>query len=172
MAATIITSFSNVRAVTQGTTNPATPPATVVVLSDGEGNLVGPTSLSGAQNSLTYPALARTVPNVGDTVLTTPFTALAVDLSITAFTGGTSPTVKFFLNRLGADGLWYPMWAPAVGLSAAGTVSVNVGPGQSGTATATQIWIPSVLTTQAQFGWTFTGSPTSVTFSASVVGRP
>lgn len=39
--ATIIQSIGSARAVTQGVTNPATPPASVMVLSDGEGNVAG-----------------------------------------------------------------------------------------------------------------------------------
>lgn len=163
---TIGQSYSNVRAVTQGVTNPNTPPAQVMVLSDGEGNIVGPSSSNGSQTFITYLSAAQAAPNTGTSFSTVGVTALAVDLTVTAFTGGTSPSVTFFVDRLAADGLWYRMWT-STGITAAGSTSSNIGPGQAGTGN-----VAAVLTGTARFGWSFIGTPTSVTFSASVIGRP
>lgn len=41
MVATVAQSFGNARAVTQGVSNPSTPPAQLVALTDGEGNIGG-----------------------------------------------------------------------------------------------------------------------------------
>lgn len=41
MAATVVQSFGNARAVTQGVANPSTPPAQLVAMTDGEGNIGG-----------------------------------------------------------------------------------------------------------------------------------
>lgn len=166
--ATVVQSYSSAGSVTKST-NPAVPQAQVVALTDGEGNLVG--SSAGALTFLTYLSAAQASANAGTSFPTTGVTSLAVDVNVTAFTGGTGPTVTFFVERLAADGAWYRVWtSPAI--SAVGPFSGNIGPGQSGTATATQSWVAAVLTGTARFGWVFANAPTSVTFSASVIGRP
>jgi hypothetical protein len=91
--------------------------------------------------------------------------SLAVDITLTSFTGGTTPSVTFYVDRLGNDGAWYRLWTSAA-LTAAGPTSASIGPGQSGTNAA-----PGVLTGTCRFGWSSTGAPTSITFSASVSGR-
>jgi hypothetical protein len=95
-------------------------------------------------------------------------TYAALDINITAFTGGTAPTVVFALDRLGADGVYYNIWSLSVGSPISFTFDLGPGfafaPGINGTQHA-------VFTTQARFRWSFTGSPTSVTFAASILGR-
>jgi hypothetical protein len=161
----IVQSFSGVHAVTQGVTNPSTPPAQVVVISDGEGNIVTPESAA-PQIILTFLSTAQTAGNTGTSFSTSGISSLAIDATVTAFTGGTAPTIAFFIDRLGADGVWYRVWTEGSPLSSPGVVSENIGPGQSGTNGTS-----AVLTGTARFGWVFTGAPTSVTFSASVIGR-
>lgn len=166
--ATVAQSYSSAGSVTKSA-NPTVPQAQVVALTDGEGNIVGPSA--GAQASITLASAAQVAGNTGTVFSTAGMSSLAVDVNVTAFTGGTSPTVTFFIDRQGADTQWYRVWSsPAI--SAAGPFSGNIGPGQAGTATANQSWTSAVLTSTARFGWTITGTPTSVTFSASVVGRP
>lgn len=124
---------------------------------------------SAATTLLVVPSAAYTSANTGTAFSTSNITYLAVDMNVTALTGGTSPAVNFFLQRLGADGVWYLVSSlPAI--STVSTVTFDVGPGfaSTGLPNGTQ---HAVFTTQARFGWTFTGAPTSVTFSASVVGR-
>jgi hypothetical protein len=41
------------------------------------------------------------------------FAELAVDINITS-KQGTSPTIQYFIDRLGVDGIWYPIWQSAV----------------------------------------------------------
>jgi hypothetical protein len=148
----------------------------VVALGDGNaGNLLhavdngdGTSYLGGASSILNYPSAAYNAANAGTSFSTAQFSGLAVDVTVSAFTGGTSPSVTFFLDRLGADGVWYRVWTSAA-LTSAGATSVQIGPYPSGTGIFT-----AVLTGTARFGWSFGGTvqPTAVTFSASVYGRP
>ncbi len=85
---------------------------------------------------------------------------LAVDVNVTAV-GGTSPTLALFLERQGADGIWYSIWAPAA-VTAAGAVSTSVGPGCA---------TPASLTGMLRLRWQLGGTTPSFTFSASVVAR-
>lgn len=167
---TIGSSTSGFHAVTQGVTNPGTPPATVMVLSDGEGNLVG--SSNPASALLTYTAGAHATSNPGDSFSTSSLSACAVDVTVTGFTGGTSPSVTFFVERIGADGLWYRVWQSAA-VSSAGTVSVSIGASVPTVAAAanTAQGVTAMLSTLARFGWSTSGSPTAVTFSGGVMGR-
>ncbi|MEV6833481.1 hypothetical protein AB0N17_02950 [Streptomyces sp. NPDC051133] len=164
-------------AVTQGTSNPSSPAAMAVALTDGEGRLLRSTDngdgtwslASGATVPLVYPPQARTGPNTGDSFFTVGYSSVAIDINVTTFTGGSSPSVTFFLNRLGGDGLWYPIWTSGA-INTTKQLSASLGPGQSGGSNGAG-GFPAVLTTQAQFGWTYAGSPTSVTFSGSVASR-
>lgn len=146
----------------------------VVALADVNGNLIqtssagtGVSSLSspGALTQLTYISAARTTSNAGDSFDSTLLNELAVDATVTTFTGGASPTITFFVDRFGADAVWYRLWTSSA-ISSPGAVSINIGPFPTGTGTSA-----GVMTQLTRFGWTFANSPTSITFSASVVGR-
>lgn len=175
--ATIVTGSAHPAAV-QSATAPNLPAAQAVALTDGEGNVLrmvangdGTATLSGGVSTfLTYLSAAQAAANAGTSFSTAGVASLAVDATVTVFTGGTAPTVTFFIDRLAADNVWYRAWASAA-VSAPGTASANIGPGQSGTAPAATSNITAVLTGTARFGWSYTGTPTSVTFSASVIGR-
>lgn len=111
---------------------------------------------------LTLPSAARatyssgpiTLPNYNDLVL-------AFDVNVTAFTGGTSPTVKFTVSRVGADGVNYVIYNPTA-LSAAGVFSQSIGVGAQTNADPGDIIQVDMVTT---------GSPTSITFSLSMKAR-
>lgn len=99
---------------------------------------------------------------------TTTSLQLAIDVTVTSFTGGSSPSVTFKLDRLGADGAWYNVWTgtavsspPATVSLNVGQVPVNAGPPQSVTA---------VLTQTARLTWTTAGAPTSWNGSISIMG--
>lgn len=180
MSASIVTGSGHA-AVAQSS-NPNLPAAQAVAITDGDGGLLSlaggglPTSSTGAVVSLTYVSLARSADNAGDSVDTTKISAMAVDVNVTAFTGGTSPSVTFFLDRLGADGAWYRVWTSGA-LSTTGQRSASIGDGMTGGTVTAGVGtgpgaFPATLTTQARFGWTLAGAPTSITFSASVVSRP
>lgn len=90
----------------------------------------------------------------------------ALDINLTAFTGGTTPTIQFGLDRLGADGVWYNSYASSV-LNSATALCIDFGPGFATVGSA----IHHVFTTQGRLTWAITGAPTSVTFSMSMIGR-
>ena len=118
---------------------------------------------------IALPSAAVTAGNTGTSFSTTSIQFLAVDTNVTAFTGGTSPTVQFFVDRLGADGVWYNVWSgQTVGSPAKNTFDLGPGFATNGPPNGSQ---HAVFTQTARFGWTFVGAPTSITFSASVVGR-
>ncbi len=114
-----------------------------------------------ATTVITYASTAQAPANSGVSFSTAGMSGLAVDITLTSFTGGAGPAITFFLERFGSDGVWYRVWTSAA-LNTPGVTSVNIGQGM-GTA--------AVLTGTARFGWSTTGAPSAVTFSASVIGR-
>lgn len=114
---------------------------------------------------ITYLSGAQAASNVGVSFSTAAVSGLAVDATLVSFTGGSSPGIVFFVDRFGSDGVWYRVWTSA-SLTSATTVSVQIGPFPAATGIVT-----AVLTGTARFGWATTGTPTAVTFSASVIGR-
>lgn len=111
------------------------------------------------------PSAARTA---GSNIVfsTNQVTYIALDTSVTAFTGGTGPTIQFTVDRLGADNVWYNIWT-STPVGSPATNSMDIGPGLTNAA-GTQ---HAVFTTQGRFSWVYTGSPTSITFSATLLGR-
>lgn len=132
----------------------------VFTLVDASGNVLG-----GAAALLTVAAAAQAAANTGTSFSTSGASGLGVDINVTAFTGGSSPAVTFFVDRLGADAIWYRTWTSSP-VSAASAVSQVLGPYPAATGVTT-----AVLTGTARLGWSFTGTPASVTFSVSVSGR-
>ncbi|MFE4867723.1 hypothetical protein [Streptomyces sp. NPDC056682] len=149
----------------------------VFTLVDGSGNLIKSVSNGDGTATLTTSAAATTttfitylsgaqaVSNTGVSFSTAAVSGLAVDATLVSFTGGSSPGITFFVDRFGSDGVWYRVWTSA-SLTSATTVSVQIGPFPAATGIVT-----AVLTGTARFGWSTTGTPTAVTFSASVIGR-
>lgn len=150
-------------------TTPGVPAALVVALSDGEGNI---TSGGAGTTAYNLASAAQAVTNTGSSFSTVAFDSLMVDINVTAFTGGASPTITFFVERLGTDGVWYRIW-PSAAVSAPGKVDVTIGAAVPTVAAGANVaqGVTAGLTAQARFGWSTTGAPTSVTFSASIVGR-
>ena len=93
--------------------------------------------------------------------------ALGVDINVTAFTAGTSPSITFFVERLGADNVWFPIWSPAA-IAATGKTSANISPYNP---TAAQ---NGILAPDMRVRYVFTGSvaPTGVNFSVTVYPQP
>ena len=67
--------------------------------------------------------------NSGD-VSVGPYTELSIDINTTA-QAGSSPTIQYFWERKGADGIYYVIWQSAVLTSATNTLSVSVGSGMA-----------------------------------------
>lgn len=86
---------------------------------------------------------------------------LAVDINVTAVSG-TTPSMTFMVDRLGADGNWYNVWTSAA-ITSAGAVSTDIGPGCT---------IPKVPTGTIRLRTSIpTGTTPSFTFTASIVGE-
>lgn len=79
-------------------------------------------------------------------------TQIIVDINVTSVRG-TTPSMAFFLDRLGADANWYPMFSPTA-LTAAGVISGSIGPGL-----ATNVCFAD----KARLRWTVGGSALSTT---------
>lgn len=105
---------------------------------------------------------------------TSHITSAAFDLTVSAITGGTSPTVTFLVERLGADGAWYQILSTS-GITGALVVSVDISPALTGSYSAPpgSAQQHAVFSQTGRVRWVFGGSvpPTSVSFSASFIGR-
>lgn len=130
---------------------------------------VGVTGGQGVATTTTAPApitilnqasAAQTVSGASANLGTGAVSTLAVDVSVTAV-AGTAPTLNLFADRLGADGVWYQMWASAQ-ITAAGVASTAIGPGLA---------IAQSFGATCRLRWTIAGTTPSFTFSASIIGR-
>jgi hypothetical protein len=90
-----------------------------------------------------------------------PFTELAIDISVTARTG-TSPTLQFFLDRKGADGVSYNVWSSSPITVAAIQVSASIGAGLAS---------PQSFGSLGIFRWVLGGTSPNFTFSYSIIGK-
>ncbi|SRR6266581_5044012 len=108
-------------------------------------------------------AATTTTPFTSSSFVTGPFTELAVGVNITAKTG-TTPTIQFFIDTIGADGIAYNIWASSVvNNTSPAQVIASIGSG---------------FTTNASFGatcqlrWVLGGTATpGYTFSISIIGK-
>lgn len=154
-------------AYTQSTQGQDIPSHQVVVLGDGEGNLL----VANGSPAVTVASAAQQASGT-QTVSTAAYSSLAVDLDVTAFAGGTTPSITFTLSRMGSDGIAYPFWNSGAISSTPTKMSASFGAGfTGGTGGQGAGGFPVALTGSVQFAWTTTGAPTSVTFSASIVGH-
>lgn len=90
------------------------------------------------------------------------FVELALDINITS-NQGSSPTIQYFIDRLGVDGVWYPTYQSSTISSASAQVSASVGAGLS----TTQSFGGTI-----RFRWTIGGSSTpGFTYSVSLQAK-
>ena len=80
--------------------------------------------------------------------------------NITAATG-TTPTIQFFVESLGSDGIWYAIYSSST-INGVATVVKSIGSGQS---SATS------LGNTIRLRWAITGTTPSFTFSASIIAK-
>jgi hypothetical protein len=150
-------------------TDTTKPSVLAVAITDGEGNIV-----SGGAGASTYTlaSAAQAITNTGTSFSTVGLSSLAVDINLTAFTGGTTPDITFFVERQGTDTVWYRIWQSAAKTTAA-KLDVTIGASTPTVAAGANVaqGVTAGLTSTARFGWSTTGAPDSVTFSASIVGR-
>ena len=139
--------------------------------------------VTGAATLLSLPSAGYTSTLPPATTFSTMYiTNAAWDVTLTSFTGGTSPTITFLFDRQGADGNWYPIM-PASGTGAAvlsaGTLSMSMDIGllppsvTGGSGVSIYGAAHNVFTPVSRVRWTLAGSPAAgtATFSMSVIGR-
>lgn len=100
---------------------------------------------------------------------------IALDMTITSLTGGTSPAITLFVERQGTDANWYPVISPSGVTFSSGfpqQVSIDVGTfSLTASGPFNSAAQHNVTTYTGRIRWTTTGSPTAVVLSASVIGR-
>ncbi len=158
-------------------------PMQVAALGDVNGNVLrtvdagasdGTSFLGGAVTLIALPSAAYTGADSPKTCATAGITYGALDLTVTSFTGGSSPTITFWLEREGADTVWYQILTTGA-INAATTISVDISPGLNGSYAGppSSTVQHAVFTASTRLRWALGGSvaPTAVTFSASFIGR-
>src|SRR5882762_7941883 len=81
-----------------------------------------------AQTVFTQPSLLIITSDNSGILSVGNFEELAVDINITS-NQGSSPTIQFFVERLGIDGIWYPIWQSSVISASSAQVSTSIGAG-------------------------------------------
>lgn len=148
-----------------------------VVLTDASGTMplytsggVFPVAAPAPTSPLVYPTGAQPPAVTGATFACTDYTTVLIDLTVTSVTGGGS--VTFFLQRLGASGVFYPIWSTGTTGITSGTLSASIGPGMAGGDAATgQGGFGLALAPTMAFGWSPNGTVTSWQGSAIVTTR-
>jgi hypothetical protein len=74
-------------------------------------------------------ATSGSTQNSGDLTVGS-YTEISIDINTTA-QSGTSPTIQYFYERKGADGIYYVLWQSAVLTAAANTISTSIGAGMA-----------------------------------------
>ena len=82
---------------------------------------------------------------------------LMVDVNVTGVSGGVTPSLKVFVERLDSNGTWFPLWAPTI--TTPGMTSTTIGPGAL---------VAHDVGATCRFRYETAGS---ITFSASVRSR-
>lgn len=131
--------------------------AVPVALCDVNGALLPTTAAGTVLNSA---SAAYTASGASASLAVSQYRELAVDVNVTALSG-TTPTIQYFVDRLGADGNFYTVWSSA-SITATGTASTSIGAGCATNA---------AFGTAVRLRWTVGGTTPSVTFSASLVGK-
>jgi len=87
---------------------------------------------------------------------------LAVDINITG-NQGTNPTIQFFIDRKGADLVYYPIWQSKIVTASSDQVSTSIGPGLA---------YNQSLGATIRFRWDISGTSTpGFTFSVSLQAK-
>jgi hypothetical protein len=91
------------------------------------------------------------------------YAEIAVDINGTS-KQGTSPTIQFFIDRLGVDGIYYPLWASSIQSTTPFTgCSTSIGAGLA---------ISQSFGGTVQFRWVIGGSSSpGYVYSVSLIGK-
>jgi hypothetical protein len=129
---------------------------------DSQGNNLAPAAFS-RQVATVYSAASTAYTGSGNSadLVVGWYDELAVDVNITVITG-TSPTLTLFVDRKGADGIYYQVWASAQITTSTQAVSTSIGPGcvQAHSFGAT-----------VRLRWAIGGTSPSYTMSQSIQGK-
>ena len=88
------------------------------------------------------------------------YNEMAADANITAVSGST-PTLQLFIDREGADGVWYPIWQSST-LTSTTQVSTSIGPGTN---------IAQFFGSTIRWRWVVGGGSPSFTLSSSIIAK-
>jgi len=113
-----------------------------------------------ATTVLTQASAAQTANGMSANLPVAGFRELLVAANVTAV-AGTTPTLTFALDSLGADGVWYTLWTSAA-VTAVGQTVAHLGVGA-----ATNVAFGATV----RLRWTIGGTTPSFTFSASIIGK-
>ena len=111
---------------------------------------------------------AATASGASDSFDTSRIGRAALDVNVKTITGGTTPSIQFFVDRQGGDGIWYPA-ANTAALTAIGPVSIEISDSAADAADAQHM----VFGNLARVRWVFAGAVVadSINFSGSFYGR-
>lgn len=111
-----------------------------------------------------YPMAARTTSGVLQApVDSTRVDFLRLDYNVSAFTGGTAPTITFAVYGMTPANEWVLLYTTAA-LAAPGAGSRQIGPGLE-----TSLVVPQMVRVDATLGGSV--APTSVAYSLSLTGK-
>lgn len=105
---------------------------------------------------------------------TSGINALHLAYTTLAYTGGTAPDIRFYLDVQGADGSWYRTWTGPLHTAVSPRVMHFL---PAGAYVNTAADVPGiqhiVFASRARFGWIFGGTvvATSIKFTYSLIGR-
>ena len=109
---------------------------------------------------LTQASAVQTTNGVSANLPVAGYRELLVEANVTAV-AGTTPTLTFALDSLGADGVWYTLWTSAA-VTAMGQTVTHLGVGA-----ATNVAFGATV----RLRWTMGGTTPSFTFSVSIIGK-
>ena len=89
------------------------------------------------------------------------YAELALDINITV-KSGTSPTIQFFIDRLGVDGVYYNVYTSSQYSATPQVVSQSIGAGLA---------LASSFAGTIQFRWVLGGTSPVWTYSVSLIGK-
>jgi hypothetical protein len=116
-----------------------------------------------AQTIWTQASQLITASNVSGPLTVGNYAEIAVDINGTS-KQGTSPTIQFFIDRLGVDGIYYPLWQSSTQSTTPFTgCSTSIGAGLA---------ISQSFGGTVQFRWSIGGSSTpGFIYSVSLIGK-
>lgn len=138
--------------------------ASAIQVTDGSSNKSAPITVHHCSGTvyLLASAVQTTTPFTAGPFVVGPYTELACDINVTA-KSGTSPTIQFFIDRIGADSVAYNIWSSSVVSTSPTQVSTSIGSGFS---------VQQSFGANIQFRWVIGGSASpSYTFSVSIIGK-